>query len=271
MYPFLIICLVLNSSNLRSYSIPLKPKLPSKLRFLATNSEMPVSLPRLAIGLILLVVTVLAIVGVATKQFDVEVAPSPLLPTARCQVELYFFHRKTICPAPLPSSTVRTPRDEGFFDCVSAWDTFQTGFAFTILGIIFAGLSFMLYIGSAFVPAGARVFSLWVLAGMATASAVFLLIAWALVESLANGFCGHDFEGYRTTGFALVIDPKKEYGHSLIISAWCISVVGAVAALAHAIWVRKHPEAAPAKQPATSPDALPVTTEPAAEQKVTVV
>lgn len=231
---------------------------------------MPVSLPRLSIGLVMMVVTVLAIVGVATKQFDVEVQPSPLLPTFRCQVELYFFHRKTICPGQ-DTVVYRTPRDEGFFECVSAWDRFQAGFAFTILGIIFAGLSFMLFIGSAFVPARARVFSKWVLAGLATASAVFLTIAWPLVESLVSeGFCGHDFKGFRMSTFTLVIDPKKDYGHSLIIAAWCISVVGAIAALIFAWRSRKHGEVV--KQTTPHHDhSLPVSNEPAATQRPVAV
>eukprot|EP00744_Colponema_vietnamica_P002364 GILI01003723.1.p1 GENE.GILI01003723.1~~GILI01003723.1.p1 ORF type:complete len:255 (+),score=69.27 GILI01003723.1:66-767(+) len=211
---------------------------------------MTFSLPRFAIGLAMLAITVLAIVGVATRQFNVDVTvtvPGPAF--FPCDVEIFFFHRKTMCPAPLNlASTVRTPRDDGFFGCVAAWDQFQAGFAFTILGIVFAGLSFMLYLGSAFVPVGARVFPLWVLAGLVTASAVFFTIAWPLVESLESvGFCGTDFVG---TAFVsngaptTVTNVKKDYGHSLIIAAWCVSVVTAIAAIALVIWAKKHPEAA---------------------------
>lgn len=186
-----------------------------------------VSIPNVVLSVALVAVLVLGAVGVATRQVQAVVRPSPLLPNYHCTVTLFFHNRRTECPG-RPVINYRTPRHEGFFECVSAYDKWIAAFALALLGCITTFFALLLSVAAAFVPpttttVRARAF---IIAGLSVASCIFFLVSWPLAHAnLTEDQCGRPLRGYVMTTHTKVLEPSFGYGHGLLIAAWCVSVV----------------------------------------------
>lgn len=199
-----------------------------------------VNIPNLVLSVALVVVIALGAAGVATRQLVATVRPNPMAPNYLCTVTLFFHNRRTECPGRAVIN-YRTPRKEGFFECVSAYDKWIASFALALLGCITAFFALLLSVAAAFVPpttttVRARAF---IIAGLSVASCIFFLVSWPLTHAnLTQDQCGRPLEGYVMTTHTKILKASFGHGHGLVISAWCVSVVAMVISVVVAVFTK---------------------------------
>lgn len=216
-----------------------------------------VSFPNIVLTVAFAAVITLAVISLCSKQLVAEVQPSPVLPSYRCQVTIFFHNRRTECPG-RPTTNYRTPRNEGFFECVSAYDKWMTAFALTVMGCIFTFFAGLLSIAASFVPpttttVRARSF---IIAGLASASFLFFVIAWPLARAnVKEEQCGRPLRGFVMSTHTTVISASLAYGHGCLVAAWAVSTVAMFMAIAIAVTTKNPvPAAKDAEEGKNAPD-----------------